>query len=163
MGAGKSTVGRLLADVMRLRFEDLDETIERHAGESVAAIFERAGERVFRRLEASALAVVAMAPDVVVATGGGIMTSAENRALMAQSGVTVWLNPEFDTIARRLESEPPERRPLFGDRRAAAALFEKRRATYQGADLQEDVGADEEAGAVAARVAARLRRRRCAT
>jgi shikimate kinase len=163
MGAGKSSVGGLLADVMKLRFVDLDHRVEQRAGESIAAIFERRGEPAFRRLETSALAEAAAESGVVVATGGGVMISAGNRELMARTGVTVWLNPDFETIARRLRDEPPGRRPLFRDPARAEALFRQRLPAYGSADLRVDILADEQPAAVAARVADRLLERRCAT
>ena len=163
MGAGKSTVGRLLAAAMNLRFADLDRSIERRAGESIAAIFERRGEAEFRRLETSALAAAAEEPEVVVATGGGIMTAEANRALMARAGTTVWLDPDFETLARRLEAGSAGSRPLFDDRVRAEALYRRRLPGYAEADLRIAVGADEEPETVTARVVERLREGRCAT
>lgn len=163
MGSGKTTVGRLLARAMGLRFIDLDARIEAAAGMTVTRIFELEGEAAFRALERRMLREAAREGDVVVAAGGGAMTSAENRELMAARGTTVWLNPDFETLVDRISAQPEDQRPLFTGAERARELFEGRLASYRQADLTIDVGSEEEAVSVAERVAGLLREVRCAT
>lgn len=163
MGSGKTTVGRHLARIMGFRFIDLDRRIEAIAGRSVARIFELEGEAGFRARESGALAEAGQEEGVVVATGGGATVAPSNRALMATRGTTVWLSPAFETIVRRILAEPQPERPLFVDPDQARALYESRLAGYRQADLEIEIRPDEEAGAVAERVAVLLRGERCAT
>ena len=102
MGAGKTTVGRLLAERLRVPFVDLDAEIEARSGLAVRDLFARHGEPEFRRIEQQLL-VEALARDpLVLATGGGTLVDADNLALAKESGLVVWLNPPFAVIARRI-------------------------------------------------------------
>ncbi|MGH9363615.1 MAG: shikimate kinase, partial [Thermoanaerobaculia bacterium] len=102
MGAGKTTIGRLLAGRLGCPFVDLDEEVERRAGMSVRRIFETLGEPEFRRLEAEELAKSVSREDVVVATGGGTVCFDESARLVRARGLTVWLKPSFATLTRRI-------------------------------------------------------------
>src|SRR5689334_25260227 len=82
MGAGKTTVGRLIADLFRMPFIDLDHEIEAHTGAAVSLIFELEGEPGFRRRERSMLAEIAARRGIVLATGGGAGLDAENRRVL---------------------------------------------------------------------------------
>jgi shikimate kinase len=117
MGSGKSTVGRLAAAALRRPFADTDEWVEAAAGASVAEIFAREGEAGFREREAAALRAVLAAGEQVVATGGGIVVRAENRAALRAGGAVVvllWAEPE--ELWRRLASQAASRpRLLAGD------------------------------------------------
>ncbi len=163
MGSGKTTVGRLLAAAMDLRFLDLDQRIERRAGRSVADIFEREGEAGFRTRERRALEQIVAETGVVVAAGGGVMSSAANRELLAGRATTVWLDADFETLVRRVEAQPEVERPLFVDRDRARQLYASRLEGYRQADLRVAVDAAEDAATVAGRVAGLLRRQPCAT
>lgn len=163
MGAGKTAAGRLLADEMSFAFVDLDDRIERRAGRSITTIFADSGESEFRSLERRELRWAAGRERVVVATGGGAFVSAENRDLIAGSGISVWLNPDFATVLRRVESQEEAERPLFTDPDRAAELFSSRREAYEQADLRIDVGPEEAPSEVAARVLKALREVPCAT
>lgn len=153
MGSGKTTVGRLLADHLGLGFVDLDTEIERAAGSTVREIFERQGEGAFRVLESRVLATVAAGSDAVVATGGGTVTRRPNLSLMRSSGVVVWLNPAFDTIARRIGHRGKADRPLFTDETAALALYRRRLPAYGECDLELQIAPEESPEEVAARAA----------
>ncbi|GAF40730.1 shikimate kinase I [Agrilactobacillus composti DSM 18527 = JCM 14202] len=85
MGAGKTTVGQLLAQNTGFRFTDLDQAIVEIAGRPIPDIFAAEGEAGFRRRETEALAQ-ALDQDVIVSTGGGIVTQAQNRALLKAAG-----------------------------------------------------------------------------
>ena len=91
MGCGKSTVGRLLAERMRLPLIDLDEEIARAAGKTIPEIFAPEGEAGFRARETAALECALARGDGVIATGGGIITRAENIRMMREKGFVVWL------------------------------------------------------------------------
>ncbi len=163
MGAGKSTVGRLLAEAMGLSFVDLDDRIEAAAGATVAGIFEREGEAGFRARESRALGEACADEGVVVAVGGGAMIADANRELMAAAGTVVWLDPELQTLLTRLAAEPAGQRPLFEDPEQARRLFDERQAGYRQADLRVGVGREEAAASVAERVAGLLEGEPCAT
>jgi shikimate kinase len=106
MGSGKSTVGRLAAAALSRPFVDTDEWIEGASGRSVAELFAREGEDGFRERETAALeAVLGAADSRVVATGGGIVVRAENRALLRAGGLVILLWAEAEALWRRLAAE----------------------------------------------------------
>lgn len=158
MAAGKTTVGRELAALLGASFIDLDRAIEEHAGASVAEIFSRDGEDGFRRLEREALERVtaAGADPLVVATGGGTMTDERNRRLMAESGLVVWLDPDFEVLSDRLTRAVAGERPLFHDPEQARRLLERRRGDYRHADVHLRIEATEDPRGVASRILERL-------
>lgn len=153
MGAGKTVVGQALAALLGCRFVDLDRRIEARTGLSVEEIFERRGEEAFRDLEHRALAGTADLRPAVIATGGGLMTFERNRELLRRLGVSVWLDPSFDTILARLDEDGRRRRPLFRDPDRARRLHRERLAAYARADFRIAVEAVETAEEVAARIA----------
>ena len=163
MGAGKTSVGRRLAANLGWPFLDLDEEIERLAGESVREIFEHVGEGRFREVEARVLAE-SMRPDpVVVATGGGTLTFPRNLAAARSAGLVVWLNPEFATLTRRVGGRGKEDRPRFRDEATVLALYRERLPAYALADLKVDVAPGESVEEVAARIGLLVAERTCST
>lgn len=160
-GAGKSTVGRRLAELAGRRLADLDELVEREAGASVARVFEREGEEGFRRRETRALfAALAERGPLVLALGAGALESEANRsALLRSRALVAWLEASPGRCARRLEAEGAEVRPLLaaaagGLEEALVALAARRRPAFEEAAALR-VAAD---GPVE-EVAAELRRR----
>ncbi len=140
-GAGKSTVGPLLARRLGYRFIDLDGQIEELAGETISHVFRTGGEAEFRRLEARAAARVAEVTDVVVATGGGWMA---RRDIDRTSGgrVRVWLRVRPETAIHRLSrdraQDRAQPRPLLAGPRpeaALSALLAARETAYAEAEL----------------------------
>lgn len=136
MGAGKSVVGKELARLLRRPFVDLDLSIERDAGSSVAALFARRGEAAFRRLERKALLRAAKRPGVVVALGGGTLLDARHRALV-KKGLLVNLSCSRAELVRRLRSARAARPLLAGGSLGARVgrLLTERRGAYSGADF----------------------------
>lgn len=145
MGSGKSTVGRTLAHRLDRPFIDLDDQIERLEGCSISRLFADSGEAAFREAEHRALAAIPLERHPVVATGGGIVLSRENRRLMDRTGLRVWLNCPLAEIIRRLENSAGERdrRPLWsGDPLELGRLLEQRIPAYASADLTVDATED---------------------
>lgn len=136
MGAGKSTVGRRLANKLGRPFIDSDDEIEKAAGLSVADIFALHGEEEFRRVEQKVLTRLLSEPPQVLATGGGAYLSAETRDLMRDKAVTVWLNADLETLWKRVSRRnhrPLLRRP--DAKEVLSNLFDQRRPIYELADL----------------------------
>ena len=117
MAAGKSTVGRNLARLLRREFIDIDAAIEEKTGVTVSHIFEIEGEPGFRKREAKLLAEVADANGggAVVATGGGIVLREDNRELMRASGAVVYLRAARELLLERLKRARADARPLLQD------------------------------------------------
>lgn len=118
MGAGKSTIGRQLADVLQKEFIDADHEIERRTGASVSLIFEIEGEEGFRRRESAVIEDLTGRDNIVLATGGGAVLADSNRALLASRGIVVYLQAPIDTLLARTHRD--RARPLLqdGERRA---------------------------------------------
>jgi shikimate kinase len=114
MGAGKTTVGRMVADQLGWGYLDSDEQVMAATGRSVAELFSERGEAFFRAEEARVLAeAVSGTEPVVVSAAGGVVLAPTNRALLAQSGTVVWLRADPATLAGRVASGT--HRPLLGD------------------------------------------------
>lgn len=111
MGAGKSSLGKRLAKVWGLAFVDLDHAIETRAGMDIPAIFASEGEAGFRQRECKALAEVLAREACVLATGGGAVLDADNRALLRQRGFVVYLQIDVEEQLARLASD--HSRPLL--------------------------------------------------
>lgn len=122
MGAGKSTVGRRLANRLGMPFVDADAEIERASGLSIVEIFERFGEAHFRDGERRVIARLIGGEPKVVATGGGAFIAADTRALILGASVTVWLDADIATLAERVKRR--DIRPLLRDRDPAHVLAE---------------------------------------
>ena len=97
-GCGKSTIGRALAQAMGRQFTDTDERIEAFTGCPIPEIFAKEGEEVFRRLETKILSEEACKSGMVIATGGGIVTQPENRDLLQQNSLIIYLKRELDEL-----------------------------------------------------------------
>src|SRR5262245_25261923 len=114
MGAGKTTIGRKLADKLSWKFIDLDDEIERREGRSIADIFRQEGEPHFRNLERLCLTELSSTPNAVIALGGGAFIDPDNRNLTENSGLTVWLKVSFRNVEERVKTDGT--RPKFTDK-----------------------------------------------
>lgn len=140
-GSGKSTVGEHVAALLGWGFIDIDREIEKHASREVTGIFEQDGEAAFRELEAAQLEACLNRQRVVVATGGGAMTTERGRKAI-EDGFSVWLSVSPECAAERLQQDTAtEERPLLrGDVRGRLeALLKDRLHYYQAADAAVDV------------------------
>ncbi|WP_394114796.1 3-dehydroquinate synthase [Xanthobacter lutulentifluminis] len=138
-GAGKSSVGRRLAKRLGLAFVDADEEIERAAGMPIPEIFAQRGEAEFREGEKRVMVRLLQSGPCVLATGGGAFMNADTRAAVAQSGVSVWLRADLNTLLRRVRKRTD--RPLLAQGDPAqklAALLAQRGDTYALADVTVD-------------------------
>ena len=155
MGAGKTSVGRRLAEALSLPFKDADDEIEKAAGLTVSEIFERHGEPEFRRGERRVIRRLLEGPPHVLATGGGAFMDETTRTLVREKAVSVWLKADLDVLLRRVQRRPT--RPLLqvDDPRAAmAALLEKREPFYAEADVTVQSNHGPQGAAVQAVIAA---------
>ena len=132
MGAGKSTVGRLLGDRMRRPFLDSDELIEAETGRTVAQIFADDGEAAFRAIETDVLTQMLDRDEAaVIAAAGGAVLDAANRAHMRARGTVVWLRVDASLLTERVKSG--DHRPLLDHDPAAtlARLAHEREGLYR--------------------------------
>ena len=142
MGAGKSTVGRLLARRLKLRFLDCDDEIERRCGVKVPLIFEIEGEAGFRTRESEVLAELTALKGIVLATGGGAVLAADNRRCLAAHGTVIYLRARPEDLYGRVRHD--RNRPLLASAdplRRLRELHAERDPLYASvADLVIDTG-----------------------
>jgi shikimate kinase len=137
MGAGKSTIGRLLAARLAWSFLDLDAHLEARTGATIPQLFERHGEAHFRRLESTALASALGYNNTVLALGGGTPEDLTNRLLLEQTPATftIFLDAPFPTLFDRCMlqdlGDPALARPVLADPAAAQLRFQKRHPLYR--------------------------------
>ncbi len=139
MGTGKTSVGRAVADKLKLEFVDMDAVIVERQGMEINEIFAAHGEPFFRQLERDLCAELAAQENLVIATGGGALTFPENRAVMGKSAILICLSASVEEIMRRLDAASD--RPLLhvADRRAKIeSLLVARRAAYAAIPHQID-------------------------
>lgn len=142
MGAGKTTVGRRLAQLLEIPFVDSDQEIVEAAGCSISDIFELYGEDVFRDLEKRVMKRLLGQGACVIATGGGAFIQHSIRELIQEKSISVWLNAELDVLIDRVSRR--DTRPLLktGDKRAIMKrLMEERYPLYAEAHLNIDSNA----------------------
>ncbi|WP_293860452.1 shikimate kinase [uncultured Alsobacter sp.] len=160
MGAGKSSVGRRLANRLDLPFFDADTEIERAAGMTIPEIFAARGEAEFRDGERRVIARLLAEGPIVLATGGGAFMSLETRQRIAERGISVWLKADFDVLMRRvrkrsnrplLRTADPEAtlRKLIDDRYPIYGLAD---VTIHSRDVPHDVVVQEIVDALPARL-----------
>lgn len=139
MGAGKTSVGRKLAEKLDMAFVDADEEIVKSAGCSIDDIFELYGEKAFRDVEEKVISRLLEEGPKVMATGGGAFINPKIRALIAASSVSIWLRAELDVLVRRTRRRGG--RPLLKNKDPRAALkklIDERYPVYAEADIIVD-------------------------
>ncbi|UUX51682.1 shikimate kinase [Nisaea acidiphila] len=137
MGAGKSSVGRRLAQKLELPFVDADREIENAAGCTIPEFFERFGEEEFRRGERRVIQRILDGPPVVLATGGGAFMAEDTREAIAAHAVSLWLKADLDVLFERVSRR--QGRPLLAKQNPRAVLeklMEERYPVYALADLE---------------------------
>lgn len=137
MGAGKTAVGRALAQRLGVRFTDSDAEIEAAANMTIPEIFARDGEPFFRRKEAQVIARLLSEGSGVLSTGGGAFLADTNRQMISDMGVSVWLDADMDTLWNRVRHK--DSRPLLrtpDPRGALQSLYDARIPVYALADLR---------------------------
>jgi shikimate kinase len=136
MGAGKSTIGRRLAQKLNLPFVDADAEIERAAGKSVEDIFRDHGENSFREGERRVIARLLESGPQVLATGGGAFMNEETRHNIARNGIAVWLKADISLLMKRVRRR--DNRPLLKSENPEAVmqrLIEQRYPVYGQAHI----------------------------
>jgi len=141
MGAGKSSLGKRLANELSLPFRDADDEIEKAAGMSIADIFDKHGEAAFRDGEQRVIARLLQDGPQVLALGGGAFVNPDTRALIEQSAVSLWLDVDLDELVQRVNRNPGKRPLLVGTdvRAKLTELNALRRPIYELADLRVNI------------------------
>lgn len=137
MGAGKSTIGRMLADRLHYRFVDTDRDLMREFGKSISRIFSEDGEEAFRAAEEALLEDLSCQGQIVVSLGGGTLSRPANAELAMDTGLVVYLKAPIEVLYERVifsrKDRPmlnvPDSEAVFKER------FESRRTIYEGAHV----------------------------
>jgi shikimate kinase len=144
MGAGKSTVGPILANTLGWDYYDLDKVIELKTGKKIRQIFEESGENYFRELETAQLKEISAGDNLVIALGGGTISSANNLSILQRYGEIIYLKTSLESVYKRLRFK--DDRPLLKVNEAIenpeeevmkrlTLLYESRKAFYEKADF----------------------------
>ena len=160
MGAGKSTVGKLLAQKLNYNFLDTDPLIEQCAGKSIPEIFANDGENTFRDLEQQVIAQVSAHTRLVVATGGGLVMRSLNWSHL-HDGIVVWIDVPVEILCDRLKNESGQR-PLLkieNSSQTLSNLYNQRRDRYAQADISIMVSEGETSQEVCDRLLAMIQSR----
>ena len=128
MGSGKTTIARKLDP----DFVDMDALLEGRLGMPIARFFEEKGEAAFRQLEEEVL-VELLKTDKVISTGGGIVISPRNRALLKQNPDNIYLKADFEILYQRISADKDNQRPLFlkNSKEELLAIFNERQDWYE--------------------------------
>ena len=141
MGAGKTTIGRRLADRLNVPFVDADDEIERAAGCSITDLFEVHGEKAFREGEKRVIARLMEGPPGVMATGGGAFMNTVTRERIKERGISIWLRADLEILVQRCARR--DDRPLLKDgnmKEILRNLIDQRYPVYSEADIIVDTG-----------------------
>ena len=140
MGSGKSSTGPILAEILKYKYVDLDELIEKLTKKTINKIFNEEGEEYFRDLENQCLQEIIKLPSVVVSTGGGVVLKKENWGILRQ-GIIIWLDINKEIVLGRLNQSEDNSRPLLKDNigKKYEEIFETRKDIYAQADLRVEI------------------------
>lgn len=139
MGTGKSSVGKIVAKRLNLKFLDIDSIIEKTTGMKISEIFARFGERRFRDLESEVVKLVSSKEGAVISTGGGVVVREKNIETLKRTGVVFWLKASEETIYERVKD--CKDRPLLqveNPLQKIRELLKKRTPLYEKADFMID-------------------------
>jgi len=139
MGAGKTTVGRLLSRELGWGFLDMDRRIEQRAGQKIRAIFADKGEAFFREEERQIAEEARHLHHHVIAAGGGAFAFEATREALRDGSISVWLWAPLEVLLRRVRLDGS--RPLAANRETIARLFAEREPSYRLADCHVDATA----------------------
>ena len=135
MGAGKTSVGRLLAEKLGIEFYDTDDVIENEAGCSIVDIFSQKGEQAFRELEKKTILKLSQKSGNIISTGGGSLENEENLKNLKKNGLIVYLKASPEVLYERIKNQ--KNRPLLKNGsplKTLKELLEKREQAYKRAD-----------------------------
>ena len=137
MASGKSKTGPKLAELLKYKFIDVDNLVEKLAQKSINLIFKEYGENKFRDLETKCLQEIIKLPSLIVSTGGGVILKKENWGILRQ-GIIVWLDIDHEVALERLRAQKDQRPLLQGDdiRENYINIFNKRKNLYSQADIR---------------------------
>ena len=136
MGAGKSSIGRRLAERLELPFRDADGEIESAAGCTVSEFFETYGEAAFRDGEQRVIRRLLDQEQIVLATGGGAFLNAETRAIIAGKSISIWMKADLEVLVRRTSRRKTRPLLLTGDpEKILERLMTERHPYYAQADI----------------------------
>ena len=136
MGAGKTTVGKLLAQRLDFTFVDIDEIIVSQLNMPITRIFDEEGESFFRAQETETLHDISLNSSQVVATGGGVIESTENINIMKSTGVMIFLDVDWETIQSRISQNNERPLAIPGDNWISTRkLYENRLSQYRLANI----------------------------
>ena len=122
-GAGKTTVGKMVANLLGKEFIDTDLLIEQRENKKIAEIFKSNGEEYFRKIESELLSKVGVLSGKVISTGGGVVKNKDNYFSLKQNGVIIWIDRNLDELAS-------EGRPLSKDKETIKKLYNERKDSY---------------------------------
>lgn len=138
-GAGKSSIGELLAEKLNFHFIDTDILIEKKENSSITEIFSTKGEQYFRNVETEIISSLSNLQNTVISIGGGAFQKEENRNLLKNIGKTIYLHAEISAIYERIKTE--KNRPLLNcdnPKSKLQSLYEERHAIFKTADFVID-------------------------
>jgi shikimate kinase len=144
MGVGKTTVGRQLASDLSWTFIDLDQAVENASHRPINSIIVNEGLGSLRKMEEAILETIATQQHHIVALGAGALLNSKSMEVVRNSGALIYLHAEVPILIRRIENDHSKRRPLIGTlsgktlESKIGMLLQKRRATYQKADMRID-------------------------
>ena len=150
MAAGKTTIGKVLAEQLGWAFADLDDDIESAERRTISEIFDASGEAEFRRIETAALRArvcsIERGTPTVLAVGGGAYAQPANYDLVRNNGITLWLDCPLETVKQRVATAT--HRPLARDPERFERLYRERQEAYARADYRIEIVSDDPLAAV---------------
>ncbi len=136
MGSGKSSIGLAMAKLLKRPVFSMDQMIEQQEGKTISEIFEKKGEPYFRTLEHDLVKILSAKKNSVIDCGGGVFVNADNRKLLKQTGLVIYLSASIETLYERVKTRT--HRPLLkveDPKKKLETLLKEREKFYQEADL----------------------------